>query len=482
LSSSFMEECLSDTLKTRFNLTSLYPYQELVINNIMQAKSGYRNQLVILPTGSGKSICFMLPALLLPNLTLIVYPLLSLMNDQLRRIENIGGSAVVLKGGQTTAERRTIWQALQSGTVKFILTNPETLGNPSIIRQLRPFTFSLMVIDEAHAVVQWGKSFRPSYLELPPVIRSLEPERLIAFTATASKEIIEGLAKDLFNGEKFHLIRGNPDRPNISYKVYPTLSKLHTAEMLITTGLPQPALFFCATRKRTEQFAFLLQERLPQVAIKYYHAGLAKKERDKIEKWFFAQEAALLFSTSAYGLGVDKPNIRSVVHIDLSGDIESYLQESGRGGRDGKACEAYVLLDGKERASPLLEVMRGGSKCRREALLALIGFESDSCAGCDVCNQKVIKRPEGLTQILSFLRYYPLCYTQRQLIALLCGVPSESMILKGNPFFSILNTWQPRDLKEALDKLKEAKIIKAFTRREVLILSSNSPDGQLFPP
>lgn len=464
-------------LETRFNLKKLYPYQELVIYNILEQRKEYRYQLVILPTGSGKSICFQLPALLLEGLTIIVYPLLSLMHDQERRIGALGTSVKLLKGGQSFEERQRIFKLAKEGNLKFILTNPETLQIPTVLESLKGCKVALMVIDEAHAAVQWGESFRPSYLGLPPIIECLKPQQVTAFTATASPLIIERLTELLFRGDKFHLVRGNPDRPNINYRVYPTLSKLHTINLLLANALPLPALFFCATRKRCELFAQKIKEIHPSLDVAFYHAGMESSERKNREQWFFQQEEALLFSTSAYGLGVDKPNIRSVIHVDLSADIESYLQESGRAGRDGERAEAIILLDPWQEASPLVEVCRQTEQCRREALLNLMDYECESCSSCDVCDGNPITHPLGLKEIKRLIRRYPLCYTVRESAQLLTGEGGKPL-LKGNPFYALLAGWPMEELYTILKRLVDLGEIRES--RKGLLYPRLKPLGE--PP
>jgi ATP-dependent DNA helicase RecQ len=241
-----IEQLVFTTLHEKFHLRSLYPYQELVIRTILErgglfgpqaAASSKSEQIVVLPTGSGKSVCFMLPALLLPGITIIVYPLLSLMNDQGRRIEEAGAEAIILRGGQTNQEREALCCRLENDKVKFIITNPETMKNPSVIKRLQKMKISLIVIDEVHTVTQWGDTFRPSYLELGEILKILDPPQITAFTATASQRIISRISDILFSGRTAHIVKGDPDRPNISYRVLPSLCKIHELQMLVSYSI-----------------------------------------------------------------------------------------------------------------------------------------------------------------------------------------------------------------------------------------------------
>lgn len=231
-----------------FGISYLFPYQRLVISNVMEAcaavpettaatgsaEDRVRRQIVVLPTGAGKTLCFQLPAAMLPGLTIVIYPLLSLMADQVRRAEGAGLHCSVLRGGQSADERCSLWQNLGRGRIQLLLTNPEMLVQERVLQRLVRQTVSHLVIDEAHCVSEWGETFRPSYLELGGAIRELNPVVTTAFTATASPPVLAAVKKHLFGDIGAHLIQSVPDRPNITYSVLDAPSKLFALRHLLT--------------------------------------------------------------------------------------------------------------------------------------------------------------------------------------------------------------------------------------------------------
>ncbi|MDR2516018.1 MAG: RecQ family ATP-dependent DNA helicase [Spirochaetaceae bacterium] len=457
------EDPLSRAVTELFGLSYLFPYQRLVVANILEAaeaagiplrwngaqealplpalplpalplpalplpetgpahdtdRGGKGRQIVILPTGAGKSLCFQLPAMLLDGVTLVLYPILSLMADQERRLRERGFSPVLLRGGQSREEREVIWQKIRSGESRFIISNPETLLTPAVLEKLPRLGIAHVVIDEAHCVSEWGESFRPAYLEIGNIIRAAKTsagtEPLVtAFTATASAPVLEKIERYIFSGgEKAHRIVGNPGRVNIRYAALGCLVKDAAVRDCISGGGPginarsqtlRPAIVFCSSRAGTEKLSRYLRGALDDRAIRFYHAGLSREEKEAVEGWFFESDNGVLVSTCAYGMGVDKSNIRTVIHRDCPPSVEAYLQESGRAGRDGEASSAILLWgpeDGAEmaraktpldraRLESLLRYARNVGRCRREALLGLLDYEGEGETAetrcCDVCS------------------------------------------------------------------------------------------------
>ena len=389
-----------------FGVRYLYPYQRLVISNVLEAEAERRRQLVVLPTGSGKSLCFMLPMLLLPRLTVVVYPLLALMEDQRRRMTQSGISVRIVRGGQSAESRRTILREITAGDVRCVIVNPEVLLNAGLRTALRQAGVDHMVVDEAHCVSEWGTTFRSAYLTLAESMAEIRPRMVTAFTATASPPVLDSVQGILFGYSGAHLIQGDPDRPNIAYHVVRTTTREATLHRLLTTGAELPALVFCRSRKRTEGVARELAEHMGFERVGCYHAGLSRDERDRIEQWFFSSRDGVLAATCAYGMGVDKADVRTVVHYEPPSSVEAFLQESGRAGRDGRRAVSIVLwnlTDAPHETEPTRRererIMFGylsTSGCRREYLLGALGAGEVTCFGCDRCSDHM---PEVITSV-----------------------------------------------------------------------------------
>ncbi len=471
-----MEDLINNKAKEYFGIDYVFPFQRLVISNTLKAAGFYGEeekleaiprQIVLLPTGAGKSLCFMLPGMVLEGITLIIFPLLSLMADQERRILEGGGTVTILKGGMTRDEKTTAYSLINNNKVRFILTNPETLKTKAVLELLSDTNISHVVIDETHTVSQWGESFRPTYLEVGEHIKTIGVDLITAYTATASDYIVESVKKHIFLNESVNIVRGNPDRTNIFYSVIPTISRNESLIDLISK-IKTPAIIFHNSRVSAEMTNSFLMNRLNRDDIVYYHAGLQKEDKTCIEKWFFDSDTGILNATCAYGMGVDKQNIRTVIHLEAPTDIESYLQESGRGGRDRNKAYAYVLTTSEDRESPLSNIFRDNKNCRREALLKLLGASIEFCSGCDVCNNSVIDMELGRIQLIKFFEKNRNRY----------NIEESSRILKGfftfnaiqNQYhnthgFGILGKWE-------LDSIKEAILILIANR---VILESRNP-------
>ncbi len=424
------------------------------------ASSG--RQIVLLPTGAGKSLCFLTPALLLPGPTLVLYPLLALMSDQKRRMDEGKMKSVVFRGGQTEEEREENFLAIKDGA-KIILANPEVLQNEKLVKRLSMCNICHIAIDEAHCVWEWGSTFRPAYLTLGKIIKALNVKVVTAFTATASPLVLEKISQVLFDGNA-HIVRSDGDRPNIHYNVINTYAKKKEVFRLAVTE-KKPLIVFCGTRKKSEDMARQLSQFYGSDKVKFYHAGMEREEKDAVEKWFYPKEDAILCCTCAFGMGVDKKDIRTVIHLEASPTAEAYIQEAGRGGRDGSVANAILLWSPSDREKFLkfpedsrervLMNYAESKTCRREVLLKALGDHLTYCDGCDVC-QRGGPAPYAKDGdfLLKFLSRHKKLFRRERLEAEIQNAFNE----KDLPFFK-KNIWEDSDIREMINQLeKENKI------------------------
>ena len=477
------DDTLSAALKKSFGLDYLYPYQRLVAANVIDsAAAGAESlrQIVLLPTGFGKSLCFQLPALFLPRPTIVVYPLLALMEDQRRRLESSGLGCALFRGGQSPQERAKAESAVEKGEAKIVITNPECLVHPrlsSFLKEIRP---SHIAIDEAHCVSEWGETFRPSYLELGKIVEILDPPALSAFTATASPAVFEAVARILFGTSPYRVVEGDPDRPNIRYAVVRTLSREHSL-LRLAREMPRPLLVFCSSREGAQMLARLLSDRLGEGEIRFYHAGLERGEKKAVEGWFLASEQGILCSTCAYGMGVDKKNIRSVIHYEAPSSVEAYLQEAGRAGRDGLSSRAVLLsgLDDGDRAKrekdelrrsrfrSLLAYAASTEGCRREGLLDLLGTSRESrapCSGCDRCEGGGLGPSEGEAELRYFAAANARRFTSDEALDLLRGEGSRLREPPRCALWGAMGGWDAKDASRAMEAAIRAGMIRRLKR------------------
>ena len=385
----------------------LRPYQELVITHILECRRKGRGARVLcsLPTGSGKSLCFILPIMMIRKRTVLIYPLLSLMDDQARRFRKANIPHVILSGGLAADERRKRLGMIASSPYISVITNPEMLsammesGTLSILRSP-----SLLVIDEVHAAVTWGDSFRPAYRKMDEIIRALNPRSILAFTATMDRNTERGIIERIFRGRLPYIVRASPDRENIFYHAKNCLCKEMEIISVLAPSASRPAVVFCPSRKSAEATAERLSHRFPA---KCYHAGMDREEKVKAGKWFMESSNGVLAATSAYGMGVSKDDIRTVIHSYLPQDALEYMQESGRAGRDGARADVYVFFYGSEK-SPLRDIFTG-SECIRASLLSAMDIETEErrCLGCSACIPSPCSRA-GENIILRFFLLHPL--------------------------------------------------------------------------
>ena len=436
---------IEKSMLERFGIRYLMPNQIAVIGNIIEnsGKDERTDSITVLPTGSGKSLCFMIPALLFKeSYTILLYPLLSLMNDQARRLEEAKIPYSMIKGGMGRDEKMRELDRLRKMEASILITNIESLiilGKKDSLSFLRGRT-ELFVIDEAHTAISWA-SFRPAMREIGRISREIGAHQRLLFTATADESILEALKHDVLSNPKASLLRLSADRANIFYSSRRSLSKRADIIALLRKNESRPALVFCSYRKECEEYYDKIRGTYDSF---FYHAGLEKEEKIRLEKEFRKSREAVMFATNAYGLGVDKKDIRTIIHIHAPDDAAAFLQEAGRGGRDNGFTRSIVLYSESDKGK--LKSVFSKGKCIRAELLRLMGEkDKEDCAFCSKCLGED-ETAEGEKEILSLVSRLPLILTQNSLFTLLS--------------LRRLKTWDEGEIREAIRTLiKERKII-----------------------
>ena len=408
-------------LKAKFGHSEFRSFQEDVISNVLEKK----DTLAIMPTGGGKSITYQIPALIFPGLTVVISPLISLMKDQVEQLRDKNIDAVFLNSSLRKREYNSNVKLVREGKVKILYCAPETYMLEATQELLKEVDVDCLTIDEAHCVSEWGHDFRPEYMNIASTRKNFKNAVCLALTATATPRVQDDIIKSLKFDEHDKFI-ASFDRPNLFLQVVPKVDPIKQTIDFLKTHRKQPGVIYCFKRKQVEQLCDELQAH--GFSAKPYHAGLSDKDRETNQELFLKDEVQIIVATIAFGMGIDKPNVRFVVHFDLPKSIESYYQEIGRAGRDGLRSDCLLLFsytdiakfkylikkkEDKERSiaekqiDALVDYLESQG-CRRVPLLRYFGeeYEKHSCTTmCDICNAQAI----GETDISEYAYKYLYC-------------------------------------------------------------------------
>jgi len=472
--------------KARGELSRVYgfpgfrPGQEEILHTILSGE----DVLAVMPTGSGKSVLFQLPAIVRGGLTIVVSPLIALMRDQVAQLRELGISAAALNSASDGVERQRIFGALENRSLRLLYVAPERLTRDDTLEMLSHQKIDLFAIDEAHCVSQWGHDFRPEYLRLKDAAQSLGRPQVLAVTATADAPTRGDIVERLFHRAPRTYVRSF-DRPNLFLAMRPKTDATRQLAQKLDEHRGESGIIYCASRKRTEELAreFSVKGRraLP------YHAGLDQSVRSHNQDAFLQEDGVVMCATIAFGMGVDKPDVRFVFHADMPGSIESYYQEIGRAGRDGLPADTFTLYGAgdielrrrqiAESNSPEerkrietaklddLVTLCESARCRRQVLLGMFGEESQPCGHCDVCNGavRVVDGQLEAQKALSAVLRTSGRFFFGHLANILSGKTTEAIERHGHhelKTFGVGKDRAPADWRGVLRQLLSAKLIE----------------------
>jgi ATP-dependent DNA helicase RecQ len=436
-------------LRDVFGFDAFRPGQEEIIHTVATGC----NTLAIMPTGGGKSLCFQIPALMREGVTVVISPLIALMRDQVRALKAAGVEAGALTSGNTEEETAEVWQALEAGRLRLLYIAPERLAAGSSLGMLRRIGVGLIAVDEAHCVSQWGHDFRPDYLRIGELRRALNVP-LAAFTATADAETRDEIVEKLFDGQPPQTFLQGFDRPNIHMAFAAKDNPRAQIMEFAAARKGQSGIVYCGTRAKTETLARALLDAGHSACA--YHGGMEAEARRIVEGRFSSEDGLIVVATVAFGMGVDKPDIRWVAHADLPKSIEGYYQEIGRAGRDGAPAETLTLFGPDDirlrrtqideglappdrrmadhgRLNALLGLAEA-LECRRATLLRYFGESASPCGNCDLCDTppETFDGTEAVRKALSAILRTGESFGAGHLIDILTGTATDKVRQRGH--------------------------------------------------
>jgi RecQ family ATP-dependent DNA helicase len=487
------DEQLTAALRERFGHDGFRPGQL----DAVRAAVSSRDVLLVMPTGAGKSLCYQLPAVLDRKLGVVVSPLVSLMTDQ---VEGLGGRAELINAQRPAAENRRALERALAGEVEMLYVAPERFGTPGFTDRLAEAEVGLFVVDEAHCVSQWGHDFRPDYFRLGDVARAVGARSVFAATATATPQVGADVARRLGLRDPVRITTGF-DRPNLSYDVVPVASdRAKRAATLSLLREPDalPAIVYAGTRKRTDETAAWLQRELG-VRVPAYHAGLEREPRAEAQRAFMSGETPVVVATNAFGMGVDKADVRTVIHEVVPSSLEAYYQEAGRAGRDGLDSRCVLLAENRDKGLHVFFINQVDNPeaknhrwrqyrevwgyvedkaCRRRAILQHFGDRSEpetSGRCCDVCDGAlaIAKPPQPARRsgggtveqaILQVVREAEPAIGRTRTVEVLRGGRSKVVLKCGYdelPGYGEFAEWRADDLLREVDALIDGGMLRS---------------------
>jgi ATP-dependent DNA helicase RecQ len=387
-------------LRATFGFDTFRPGQSEIVAAILAG----REVLAVMPTGSGKSLCYQLPALLRDGLTIVVSPLIALMRNQVAQLCAYGVAAAALNSANDPAENRSILDRIGRGDLRLLYVAPERLVKADTLALLKRAKVALLAVDEAHCISQWGHDFRPEYADLGSVQAALGGVQTVAFTATADAATRTDILAKLYGRPPAVFVHGF-DRPNLRLAMQAKIGSRNQVVDFVTAHAGQSGIVYCASRRKTEKFADALRE--SGINALPYHAGMESPARTRNQDIFLQEDGVVVVATIAFGMGIDKPDVRFVLHADMPANIESYYQEIGRAGRDGLPADTLTLYGmgdirlrrlqiddsdasdeqkrvDRQRLNALVSLCEA-PRCRRQSLLAYFGETVEPCGNCDFC-------------------------------------------------------------------------------------------------
>ena len=450
-----------DILKSVFGFADFRPGQQDIMDHLL----GGENVLAVMPTGSGKSLCYQVPGIILDRLTVVISPLVALMDDQVSALQSLGVAAECIHSGKTWDANVVAWRAVQSGTCPILYLSPERLMTERMLSAIGNLNPAMFVVDEAHCISKWGANFRPEYESLSALKDRFPDATLAAFTATADEATRRDIAGKLFSGHGKTIVHGF-DRPNLYLAVAPKTTWKKQLLTFVESRRGQPGVVYCLSRRLTEEVSALLNHN--DIRALPYHAGLGPKQRRENQEIFMAEDGIVMVATIAFGMGIDKPDIRYVFHTNLPSSMEAYYQEIGRAGRDGAPADVSLIYglddirmrrqfiaqddgneDHKRREHKRLDSLLAYGEaisCRRVALLTYFGENTQPCGNCDICIDPptLIDGTREAQMLLTAVARTGQVFGAAHIVDVLLGSASEKILARGHDSLPVYGAGKER--------------------------------------